>query len=272
MVCSNCSHQNEGGKFCENCGSPLATGGAAQETAAAVESTNLGNQGQAPNQYLTKTKNISKGYLSYALTVLKKPYASSVGVGKEHFVNSIITMVLYSFIIPLMLFFGVKALSSGLNDLAGAFGMGEVFQPSFMDIVIIPTFLYAIFILLVAIFTYAGIKLGRINPSFKEVIARFGSFLIPFTAVLIVALLLSLIKVKLFIYFLLLGFFGSIFTVPSLVIASYKKQSQEGIDVIYGTLVTYVLTSVLLYIMGQKMFDAIIKQLTQMLSGSFLGL
>jgi len=252
MICPKCSYENEGGNFCIKCGARLT------ETASEEATTSSGTQyaqGQpangAPNQYLEGAKNISKMYFSYFLEVLKRPYASSVKVGGEHFINAIITIVLYSIIIPLMIFIGLKSLMSGL----GIFGLG--YSPSFVDVVIKPTFAYIIFLFLVATFTFAAVRMGLVKASYKEVISRFGSFLIPFVAILVIALVMSILRIDLFVFVLLLGFLGTIFLVPPLVIASYKKETRDGIDVVYGSLITYILTFIALAILGDMLFDAL---------------
>ncbi|KAF0821294.1 zinc ribbon domain-containing protein [Cytobacillus firmus] len=258
MICSNCSHKNDGGRFCENCGSPLTQGGG-QEAAVAMENASASptTSGQS-NKYIESTKNISKMYFGYFMQVIKKPYASAQAVGAEHFINGLITIVLYSFIIPLMFYFALKGILADMNSFSsGLFGEELQINPPFADVVIKPAFAYAIFIMLVAVFSFAAIKLGRINASFQEVVARFGSFLIPFVALLAIALIMSILKIKLFLLFLFLGFVGSIFMVPPLVIASYKKSSEEGVDVIYGSLITYILTFVAIAIMGDMLFNTL---------------
>jgi len=263
--CQNCQHENEGGKFCEKCGAPLSSD-SYNEAAATASNQSQPVTGQA-NQYIAGAKNVSKMYFSYFLEVLKKPYASSVNVGQEHFINGIITIVLYSIFIPLMLYFALKGLFAEMSGFASEF-MGETnISVPFTDVVIKPALAYAIFIMLVAVFTYAAVKLGRVNVHFKEVIARFGSFLIPSVAILAIALIFSILKVKLSIFIALLGFLTSIFLVPPLVIASFKKQSQEGVDVIYGALITYVLTFVALAIMGDMLFESLKGFMTEIFGG-----
>lgn len=269
MICPNCQHQNDGGNFCEKCGTKL-TGNVNPEVAASSETSNrsfvsqtptvnnVPNSNAIPNQYLEKTKNVSKLYFSYFMHVLKKPYANSQSVGGEHFLNAIITMILYSLIIPLIFYFGLKGLLSNINDFGSAlFGEEVAVNPPFFDVVIKPTFAFVIFILLVAIITFAAVKLGRINASFKEVISRFGSFLIPIVIILAVALIFSILKIEFFLVVLLLGFIGSIFLVPPLVIASFKKDTQVGMDVIYGSLVTYVFTFIVIRVMGDILFESL---------------
>lgn len=270
MKCPVCSHQNEGGKFCEQCGTKLDLS-SYSEVASTVELTenvsinqSNGQSNSQPNQYLVGAKNVSKVYFSYFIEVLKKPYSSSKSVGAEHFLNAIITIVLYSIIIPLMMYFGLKSMTSSVNEFGNMFGMEASFNPPFTDVVIKPTFAYAVFVLLVAAFTFVSIKLGKVSVSFKEVISRFGSFLIPFVALLLIALIMSILKMKLFILFLFFGFITSISIVPPLVIASFKKENNAGLDVIYGTLLTYFLTLITIVIMGNILFKAIESSLSHM--------
>ena len=87
-----------------------------------------------------------------------------------------------------MLYFALKGLFAEMSGFASEF-MGETnISVPFTDVVIKPALTYAIFIMLVAVFTYTAVKLGRVNVHFKEVIARFGSFLIPSVAILAIAL------------------------------------------------------------------------------------
>jgi hypothetical protein len=265
MNCPNCNHVNQGGKFCENCGTNLSSTVVSQVAASNESNTHAGVPGSGaavqsePNQYLEVTKVISKQYFGYFVQVLKKPYSNSQAVGAEHFVNGLITMVLFALIIPLIIYFTAKGL---LSDIGG-FGGGlfedavESVSPPFSDFVVKPFFAYLVFILLIAVFSFGAIKLGKVQNSFKEVVARFGSFLIPFVAILVIGLILSILKISLALVILLIGLLGTIFMVPTLVIASFKKNSTQGLDTIYGTLLTYVLTSITLAIMGEMLFDAI---------------
>lgn len=267
MQCPVCSHENEGGNFCEQCGAKLNPS-AYQETAATVEGSNRSSQvNTQPNQYLEGAKHTSKLFFSYFIKVLKSPYTSSQSVGEDNFINAIITIILYSLIIPLMTYFGLKSLLSAANGITGMFGVDtSSISPSFLNVVIKPTIAYAIFVLLVATFTFAAIKLGKVKVSFKNVISRFGSFLIPFVAILLVALIMALLEMKTFLVVLFFGFITSLFLVPPLVIASFKKESHSGLDVIYGTLLTYLLTIITISIMGKMMFDALLNSFSSIFS------
>lgn len=250
MRCPKCQHDNQGGNFCEQCGAALTLTPAFEE-GGAVSQTRVAPQ----NQYFEGAKNVSKTYFSYFLQVIKKPYASSAGVGSEHFTNGMITLALYAVLVPLILYFVLKGMLTDINAFGGFFSEKSV-DLSMTDIVLKPILAYGVFIMLVATFTFAAVKMGGSFASYKEVIARFGSFQIPFVAVLAISLVMSILKVDLFFFFLFVGFIGSVFLVPPLVIASFKKDLHAGFDVLYGSLLTYLLTFVAIWIMGDMLFEA----------------
>ena len=69
-----------------------------------------------------------------------------------------------------------------------------------------------------------------------------------------------------FILFLTLGLVGGVYIAVPMVLAFYKKEAPEdGMDAVYGTLLTYILISVLVYIMGEMLFDSLLSNI-----GSFL--
>ncbi|MFS0783782.1 hypothetical protein [Bacillus sp. 1P06AnD] len=266
MKCRNCGHENEGGKFCEKCGTKLEDARSEVAAASATQQEPVKNQ---PSQYIESTKKISKMYFSYFLDVLKHPYANSQSVNKEYMVNGIITIILFSLFIPLMTYFGLKGLMSNFNEFGSdLFGVGMDMAPPFTAVVVKPFFAYLIFIALVITFTFAAVRFGRVNVGYTDVVARFGSFLIPFVLLLAIGLIFSILKVKFFLFFLSLGFMGAIFIIPPLVIASYKRNSKSGMDVIYGSLLTYLLTIISIFIMADMLMEAL-KSAMQDLFGMF---
>lgn len=295
MLCPNCSHQNDGGKFCEKCGTPLIpVNSNREETAASSEARTVvqpesqqvqyqqpvySQQQSAPvqvppNRYIESTKEISKMYLGYFIQVLKQPFSSTHNVGSEHFINGIITMVLYAFLIPFTAYFGIKKLVDFIyKTILGGNIFGEIVGSNvpkvpFFDFVLKPTLFFAIFILLVAVFTFVAVKFGRVHASFKEIISRFGSLLIPIVGLLIIALLFSILKINFFMTILLIAILGSIFLVPPLVIASFKKDA-GGVDLFYGSFITYILTFILIGIMGDMVFSDAIDQFKNAFGSSF---
>jgi hypothetical protein len=246
MHCQNCGNYNNGGKFCIKCGTKLevaATSETVAPTPIQQTSSNVGNQGNPGNQQLNQAKQVSKLYFKYFVDMLKNPTKNSQNANESQFMNGIITMVLYALCIPLMLFFG-------LRDAFGAF-----YEPSFADMVMKPAFFYLLFIGFIDVVLFAILKISRVNVSFKGVTARYGSFLVVPTAFLIIALLLSLVGTMLFMLFLLFGFLG-LFIVVAFVLYSYKKDSQQGLDPVYGTFISYLSILILFAILGQQMIES----------------
>ncbi|TYR78879.1 zinc ribbon domain-containing protein [Priestia megaterium] len=282
MQCSNCGHQNDGGKFCVKCGTKLGDNGA-QQVAASVDSTPVQSnqattyvqsepvQQTQLNQHVENAKQISKLYLGYFMQGLKQPTAVAQGVRGEQFINGLITMILFAVSIPLMIYFGwevileklVKSVSSGLfsgfdldelgiNDLGS--NLAEMIELSFVDMVILKGLLFLLFVGAVALVTFGVIKLGKVDVSLQDVFARVGTFLIVPTAVLLIGLVFSLLKSEFFLYLLEFGLLGLFFVVP-FTIYSFKKEHTHGFDGIYGTLLTYLVIVIFLFIISQGMID-----------------
>ncbi|MBU8906519.1 zinc ribbon domain-containing protein [Desertibacillus haloalkaliphilus] len=247
MNCPNCDHLNDGGKFCVKCGTKLVSEPAASYQPAPNQ-PQVTYQSQPSvtqqNQHLEQAKQISKSYWGFFIKVLKKPYSESQTVGGEQFVNAMITVAIYALFIPLMIYFGFKDYLSYMDS-------------PFVSFVVKPTLAYAVFILLVASFTFVALKLGKVNVGYKDVLSRFGTILIPFVGLFAVALVLSLLQVEFFLLLLVIGFIGSIFTVPPLVISSFKKGSHEGLDVVYGTILTYIATIITVGMMSDMLFEVL---------------
>ena len=268
MKCQNCGHEYEGGRFCENCGTPLveATEPTMQnQQPQPAPELNSGNTGASQAEdYLKKTKVQSKQYITYFIDVLKKPYASlNASLENQHFVHAIITIVLYSLFIPLISYFLIKeAVSDGINRMNSLVGYGTNadYTVPFMDIVFKPFFAFAIFIVLLIALTFISIKLGRVNVKFKEVLTRFGTLLIPFVFILAIGVIFSILKVSLFSLLLMgIGLTGAIYIVVPVLIAFYKKNSAgEGLDAVYGTLLTYILMVIVLLITGEMLFESLL--------------
>ncbi|MCH1627840.1 zinc ribbon domain-containing protein [Ferdinandcohnia quinoae] len=241
MQCPNCSHENVGGKFCVKCGTQLDAGVQAEQ-AATVESVQptvtqppvqpqvqsaqpvQPAQPQQPNQALEATKKISKLYFAYFMQGLKSPTNMAQNVKGDQFINGIITMILYAISIPLMVYLGLR---------------GSVFSPSFTDAALKPGFYYLLFIGFVALVTFGVVKLGRVEASIQDVFARFGAFLIVPTLFLITALVLSILKIELFMLLLSFGFIGLFLVIP-FTIYSFKRNTVGGLDGVYATFLTYL--------------------------------
>ncbi len=269
MKCSNCQHENQGGKFCEQCGAPLTETAendkvvsretVNHETSSSTVSASETPEAKPSNNYAETTKKIAEGYFVHFREVVKKPYNVCRTAESESFTNGLITYILYSLFIPLICYFGLKNIMSGISSYSsGLYGSDYVVQPSFFDMVIIPFFACFVFTVLMAFFAFISLKLGHVNVDFKDVFARFGLFLMPIIVIFAVGLILSILKVQYYTIFLALGLVCSMFIVPALVIVSYKKDKNGGLDVFYGTLLTYILIFILILMMVRVLFESLL--------------
>ncbi|WP_246041863.1 hypothetical protein [Robertmurraya kyonggiensis] len=195
-------------------------------------------------QYLEKGKTISKLYFSYFLSVLKSPVPTAERIGKKELTNGIITIVLFALMIPLMTFFGLKGL---LED---SFYSPDV---SFSAVVLKPFFTLVVILALIAVIIFGVIKLGKSPASLLDVISRLGAFLVVPTALLFIALIISLIGSVFFAVFLILGLVGASLIIP-LIVYSFKREINKGLDTFYCTFLVYIGIAILFVVLGEQAF------------------
>ncbi|MBP3041444.1 zinc ribbon domain-containing protein [Bacillaceae bacterium Marseille-Q3522] len=256
MICPKCHHEQEGGKFCENCGAPLNESAAVTESAAAVEQNATVNTPADSSQSsvnLEKAKNVSKLYFSYFVNILKHPYTSTKTLGEDQYLNGIITVILFSILFPFMVYFGFGDIS-------------EYIDSPFVNIVLKPAIGIFIFIALIAIFTFAAIKLAKVPAGYKDVVAKFGGLLVPFVAIVVIGVLFAILQFDLFFLFLAFAMIGSIFVVPVFTIQYFKGEKTAGLDTIYLTLLVYLATIIVLSIIGRFFIDSVFNMIANYLT------
>lgn len=260
MQCPKCQHENEEANFCQQCGSSLTT---------KESESNSGNtepsqpqsppeqvQDSQPNKWLESAKRISKEYLNFFLKVLKNPYTQASKSGQEQLTNSFITIVLYALFLSFTICFGLSELKEFIDN-------------PFLSVFLKPTLGYIVLVLLGAVFSFAAIKLGKVNADFRDVVSRFGVFLVPFVALFALTLIMSILQIWISTFILFFVFNVSIVVVPPLVIISFKKDNSAGLDTVYGTLIVYVLTAVTIVIMAELLFSIFIDIATNMFYSFF---
>lgn len=262
MQCPNCHHEHVEGNFCVKCGTPLTS---ANEQAATVDTENAQTnpvppftEKVQPNVQLEKAKEISKMYFGFFMTVLKSPFSQASKVSSAHFVNGLISIVLFSLLIPLITYLN-------LGDLR------HYIDSPFANVVLKPMVGFAIYMLLIAVYSFVGLKAGKVSANIKEVISRFGALLIPFIALFLVAIILSILQIKILAFLLLfVGISLSVSMVPLFIILSYKKESEKGLDAFYCSIIVYLLTGLTLLIMGNMLFSALLDAIESYLGSFFL--
>lgn len=212
MYCPQCGHHTDGGKFCEKCGAPQPnqTGSGQMQAGAAA-------------------KQASKQFALFVLNVLKKPYQTCKTTGGEQLVSSIINMVLFCLVTPIMMYI---LLSDGFRDI------------SFTAVVIKPALTFAICVFCLYLLIFIALKAGGAQVSFKDSLSRFGAFLIPFTAILLLALIFMLMHTTVCFTILAVGLLGAAFAVPPLMLASYQHQLTAKADITYAVIVIYFIICV----------------------------
>ncbi|MFC7682191.1 hypothetical protein [Paenibacillus sp. GCM10028914] len=290
MNCKICGHENGDGNFCERCGAkigpeveestsnqPINTpqedaglkpspsfaeqaqtfhqepaaghskyvfSGPPQQSQGPQASSTEGASGEAiqPNPYLESAKQNSKIYFDYFLKGLKSPLAVTQRTGKEQLLNGIISMAIFVILIPLMFYLSLGSVRN------------YMFESPFVDLVLKPVFWLALFMFLVAVYTFGAVKLST-NPKadLKEVIARFGTLLIPFIVIALVAFLMLFMESRIGGVFLIISLVGGIFTIPVLVTMSYKREGIGGLDTLYAILLIYVAIFLTTLILGDSL-------------------
>ncbi|MCI4171086.1 zinc ribbon domain-containing protein, partial [Bacillus spizizenii] len=76
----------------------------------------------------------------------------------------------------------------------------------------------------------------------KDSFSRFGAFLNPFTAILISALLIFLLHTDICFTVLADGLIGAFFAIPPAMLSSYQHSYKGKVDIIYSTIVIYLIT------------------------------
>lgn len=270
MQCAQCGQINQSAKFCVKCGANLQ---------AAATSENAGGgyqppvqplptaQPQAqptsfqkpaapvrPNPQLEQVKQVSKQYFSYFLEVLKSPVRKGQSSTSVHMLNGLITLILFSLILPLIAYFQARSVARRFDF--GDFGLAN--SVSFSGVVIKPFFFLLIIVLLVNTVIFFVLKLGNVNLNYREVTARFGSFMIPSVAFFLVALLFSLISSGSVIMGLLIGIgVFSWFVAVCFVIYSFKKDQTSGLDAFYGVILTYIACAILIALLGADLANTL---------------
>lgn len=253
MQCNSCGQNNpEGSKFCVKCGVSLQTPADA-EAGQAFLNLGTGQPGQQggpsePNPQLQQIKQVSSQYWKHFVQVLKQPTRIGETTNDSHMVNGIITMVLFSLMLPLIVYFTLK-------NTVGGFGF-RLMHISFGDIVLRPLIFLFLVTMMVNTLIFYALKLGNVVVSYREVIGRFGAYMIPSTAIMTFGVLLSLLKVNgdFLGWVVLAGIFSWMLAV-SATIYSYRNRYKDGLDPFYGILGTFAGSLLLLYLFGDNLLS-----------------
>ncbi|WP_430489513.1 hypothetical protein [Rossellomorea marisflavi] len=260
-ICGNCQHANDEGNFCENCGARLGEGEIPAAASAQVQIQ--------PNQQLETAKNASKIYFGYFLDQLKAPHAKIRETGNAHLINGLITIALFSLFLPALIYYGIKENIKGfvkdMDKLIGweiedfFFTINGLLDDSFKISVITKPVLAVMLLMLVMVsLTFLGAKLSKLNASFQLVAARYGALLVPLMALCAAGIILSLLGFNVFGYIFLLSIMGAVFLIPPFILRSLDQTNKGGLDVVLTTLLIYVVSLVVIGLIGEYLLDALV--------------
>lgn len=254
MNCKNCGKENSlEAKFCETCGTSLNNSTETILEKQAISNNGETNHSTVPSspghqQYLEKGKVISKMYASFFLSNLKKPVSVAENITRSQLTNGFITIILFSLMLPLITYMGLK------HTFSQSFYSPDI---SFMNVVIIPLVSLIILIILITLVIFGVVKIGGTSVNYLDTLARFGAFLVVPTALLLLATFFSIINSVIFIPFLLLGLVGASLVTP-FIIFSLKKDDPRGLDTFYCTILTYIGIFILFFILGEQAFNGLV--------------
>ena len=266
-TCLNCAHVQEQGMFCAKCGKEFATQDTVQQQQVDFQQSNQQTvNSQAPNQQVEKLKEISNGYVGTFMGLLKKPTRSIQTNG--NFVNSIISLVLFTFIASFTMYMMVKGL---YNEYVG--GYYSYFSGESTSVPINILFILFIIIALLeviaiaAVFFIAKIFIGQ--ASFKQIFVQVTNYYPVIIALVLVGLLLQLVGMMgLALLIVILSLFIAVLLIPLYELVHLMQGKTIKIDYFYVYLILGAVISILIYIVLNTFVSSYIEEL----KGEFLDI
>jgi|SRR5690625_573019 len=240
MICQKCNQETEEGKFCTNCGAELIVDDSAATVESSAEPT-VESETTAPvqseqteqetNEYAEKLKGISSDFGQFFITLIKKP-TEAKSADQNALVSSIIVMAIFSILVALERYISVSNYSS---DYFGS--------ASFTDDFLIPLLKYIILFALIPVITFAASKISAQEVSLPVIIAKYGSYLVPFLLLYVIGIIFSLIKLGFpFTVVSTISVLGSVLIIPILIILEKPVKVFDRIYVLIAlSIVSYII-------------------------------
>ncbi|PKR77875.1 hypothetical protein CEY16_08070 [Halalkalibacillus sediminis] len=265
LICEKCNQVHDSGKFCGVCGGPLVESSQTpdqtqfQQEAAA---TSNASTAQTTNETMSQIQNGLKDYGNYFLELLKNPTAS-LNTNEQHFTSGMVTLFLYALTFSLSIYFLVSSL---FNEYMGGF-MTDTSVP-FFSVNARIVFFVLLLLACAAVGIIVMLKVAQSTMNITSIFAQFGSLAAPFTAVNVLAILTGLAgSAKLTL--ILLGFSYSIllFVIPSLLVYDKTSTINRNGQNIYFSIGAVLITSILVYFIGDAFITEFIDNLERMVYG-----
>ncbi|KIL43117.1 zinc ribbon domain-containing protein [Jeotgalibacillus campisalis] len=245
MKCEKCGNEQDGGKFCGKCGNSLTanhvTANPAQETVINAAPEGPATSGHVEtSEYIEKAKKTGKGYWAYLKTYIKSPSAI-FSKGENEFVNGLISLLLFSFMVALVSYVFIHNISRSMFGGYGDTFMNEYAGPTFMSVFGGSMVYTALSLLLATVSLFIVTKLFGGGHSFKSIISYYGSHMLPVLFLLAAAFIFILIQAYAFgsiIFAIAISF--TVFILPLYLISSLLTKQSKSADPLYG-FVSYVI-------------------------------
>ncbi len=255
MECKQCHAPLEAGaKFCTNCGAHVSDEASKSqtETPTATEVTTNEQANGQPAQskatdYVAQGKAVSKQYWNFIPNALLNPFAASTRVKDTDKVNGLITLALFSLLIPLFTYSAI----------------GSYYRPPFLDTVLKPFMVLLIFFAILLAVKFGVAKLMKADISFVQVMTRFGTLMVLPTTLALLAVVFAFLNSYTFstVLMLLSISFASIASMATIFSIKTAAPKTGGIDVVYGVIITYVAMAIVLLIIGDSIMGNLIGEL-----------
>ncbi|SES90296.1 zinc-ribbon domain-containing protein [Oceanobacillus limi] len=260
MHCTQCGAQvDQDSKFCINCGGKINQehAAASQNEAKNPAHSEQQTKNNKQNQYVEQGKEIGRNYIQFIPQALKRPFTASQKVSESDNINGIITLVLFSLLLPLYTFTIAKKIS-----------------PDFIEVPFFETVLKPLVFILIFFAILVGIKFGvskllNAELSYIRILTIFGSLMVLPTSLLLVSLLFLILSINVFSAILLFVALGlvSISSIATIFSIKTFARDDKGIDVVYGIIITNIAIGIILLIIG----DSIVGNLIDQIQSSLIG-
>lgn len=257
VVCKNCEHRQDSGKFCEACGQPIGVPNHAEATSDVAQNTSVPNQQtqevhhqpaysqqqkrtamepaqQSNHERTDAMKETLTNYWTYFINLLKNP-TNAFSLNESQFINGLITIALYLILLPI-----------GISIMAEE-GVGLGF------------FIFMLVVLAIIFFSaFLMIKIGKDTSPFPLLVTQFAGLLVPSVTLHVIVLIGGIIEAMSLIAFpLILSIIYTVFYVPVFFVYEKTAEIHPRSQKIYLSFGAFLVMMIAFFILG----DAIISQI-----------
>ncbi|GGA79098.1 DUF6574 domain-containing protein [Ornithinibacillus halotolerans] len=273
QTCTNCGHNQNTGKFCEECGGLLQDQQTAASATSEVHSMDANhvntpetqtaattvNQTQT-NDTVEKVKTGLSQYWNYIVHHIKNP-SNSFQSTENNLLNSIVTLVLYAVTFSLSIYLLANSVYKSITSFFSVSESLPFFGMNFR-------FILGAFIIIAITFgsALAVTKLAKHQDNFKTLLSQYGGLVVPFLALNIIALFGGLIgSATLTLVPLVASNTFMVSIVPAIFV--YEKSSQvdtKGLKV-YHSFLTVLIIAIISYIISDFALSNLFEEISEIM-------